>query len=339
MSAHCTNIPKELMTLITGKLRRNFGRDVEETTSLHMFKACALVLRDMSERPNETADRVAVEHLRQVHYLSLEFLMGRSLMRTYNLGVAEPLEAGHPEGLGFPRPTCLRPGPTPAWATAAWAAWPATWTPATGIHAGLLHLLQAGHLQAEIVDGQQVRLPDNWLGLGDALAHPQDGRGPEVRFGGKVEDEWDCPLSRHRVKHTGYDVVLAVPKDMEIAGYGTRRQPAPPVGRQQPHAGGDARRYSSGQYPRKPWSSGPWPGPSDCSTRDNFTGGKSLRLKQQYLLHLATIQSIVRKHRAESTAPCATSTSNASGWRHPPHLAIGPVHRWTEVRLGRGVSP
>ena len=85
---------KELMTLITGKLRRNFGRDVEEATSLHMFKACALVLRDiMSERQMKTADRVAVEHLRQVHYLSLEFLMGRSLMKNaYNLGVAEPLK-------------------------------------------------------------------------------------------------------------------------------------------------------------------------------------------------------------------------------------------------------
>ena len=80
--------------LITEKLRRNFGRDVEEATGLHMFKACALVLRDiMSERQMKTADRVAVEHLRQVHYLSLEFLMGRSLMKNaYNLGVAEPLK-------------------------------------------------------------------------------------------------------------------------------------------------------------------------------------------------------------------------------------------------------
>ena len=124
---------KELMTLITGKLRRNFGRDVEEATSLHMFKACALVLRDIMsppERQMKTADRVAVEHLRQVHYLSLEFLMGRSLMKNaYNLGVAEPLKQAI-GGLGFPRPTCLRPSPTPAWATAAWAAWPpATWTP------------------------------------------------------------------------------------------------------------------------------------------------------------------------------------------------------------------
>ena len=103
---------KELMTLITGKLRRNFGRDVEEATSLHMFKACALVLRDiMSERQMKTADRVAVEHLRQVHYLSLEFLMGRSLMKNaYNLGVAEPLKQAI-EGLGFSAPDLFEAEP------------------------------------------------------------------------------------------------------------------------------------------------------------------------------------------------------------------------------------
>jgi len=112
MSALHKYTKKELMTLITGKLRRNFGRDVEEATSLHMFKSCALVLRDiMSERQMKTADRVAVEHLRQVHYLSLEFLMGRSLMKNaYNLGVAEPLKQAI-EGLGFSAPDLFEAEP------------------------------------------------------------------------------------------------------------------------------------------------------------------------------------------------------------------------------------
>ena len=38
---------KELEQQIIGKLRRNFGREVEEATSVHMFRACALVLRDI----------------------------------------------------------------------------------------------------------------------------------------------------------------------------------------------------------------------------------------------------------------------------------------------------
>ena len=83
----------ELTNLITGKLRRNFGRDVDEATVPQMFKACAMVLRDiMSAHELETEDRVKDSHARQVHYLSLEFLMGRSLMKNaYNLGVLEPL--------------------------------------------------------------------------------------------------------------------------------------------------------------------------------------------------------------------------------------------------------
>ena len=66
---------------------------MEEASSLHVFKACALVLRDMmSERQMATQDQVTGKHQRQVHYLSLEFLMGRSLMKNaYNLGVLDAL--------------------------------------------------------------------------------------------------------------------------------------------------------------------------------------------------------------------------------------------------------
>ena len=50
---------KELEQQIIGKLRRNFGREVEEATPVHMFRACALVLRDiMSARELETESRI-----------------------------------------------------------------------------------------------------------------------------------------------------------------------------------------------------------------------------------------------------------------------------------------
>ena len=67
-----------------------------------MFKSCALVLRDMiALRGAETADQVQRGHERQVHYLSLEFLMGRSLMKNaYNLGVLGAMN-GAIEKMGF----------------------------------------------------------------------------------------------------------------------------------------------------------------------------------------------------------------------------------------------
>ena len=70
----------QLTEMITGKLQRNFGRTVDEAAPSHMFKACALVLRDiMSRRQMATDNQVWEGQQRQVHYLSLEFLMGRSL--------------------------------------------------------------------------------------------------------------------------------------------------------------------------------------------------------------------------------------------------------------------
>ena len=304
MSALHKYTKKELMTLITGKLRRNFGRDVEEATSLHMFKACALVLRDiMSERQMKTADRVAVEHLRQVHYLSLEFLMGRSLMKNaYNLGVAEPLKQAI-EGLGFSAPDLFEAEPDAGLGNGGLGRLAACYLdsmttleiPATGYSI----CYELGIFKQKIVDGQQVELPDNWLGLGDAWLIPKMDETEEVRFGGKVEDEWDA-LGRHRVKHTGYDVVLAVPKDMEIAGYGTEHGNLLRLWDANSPTPVDMNLFSSGQYLKAVEQRAMAESISKVLyPEDNHYEGKSLRLKQQYFFVSATIQSIVRKHRAE----------------------------------------
>ena len=122
----------QLTELIIGKLHRNFGRDVEDATHNHMFKACALVLRDiMSGHQMNTSNQVWEGQERQVHYLSLEFLMGRSLEKNaYNLGHSGYTARRLWRGLASLPLICLRSSPMPVWATAAWAAWPpATWTP------------------------------------------------------------------------------------------------------------------------------------------------------------------------------------------------------------------
>ena len=67
---------------ISDKLSLNFGCTVEEATDANMMKACAMVLRDqMSIQAVETRRKVRKKQLKQVHYMSLEFLMGRSLMK------------------------------------------------------------------------------------------------------------------------------------------------------------------------------------------------------------------------------------------------------------------
>ena len=103
MNQYASEYTKEQLTeMITGKLQRNFGCTVETANNTHMFKACALVLRDiMSRHRMETSNQVWEKQQRQVHYLSLEFLMGRSLEKNaYNLGLLDTLKDVL-EGMGF----------------------------------------------------------------------------------------------------------------------------------------------------------------------------------------------------------------------------------------------
>ena len=299
-----TYTKKELMDLITGKLRRNFGRDVEEATSLHMFKACALVLRDiMSERQMAAEDKVAQQHLRQVHYMSLEFLMGRSMLKNaYNLGVVGPLREAI-EGLGFSASDLFETEPDAGLGNGGLGRLAACYLdsmttlgiPATGYSI----CYELGIFKQKIVDGQQVELPDNWLGMGDAWLIPKLDEVEEVRFGGKIEDVWD-EFGTHRIKHVGYTSVLAIPKDMMIAGYATEHTNALRLWEAKSPTPVDMSLFSSGQYLKAVEQQAMAEAISKVLyPEDNHYEGKSLRLKQQYFFVSATVQSIVRKHRQE----------------------------------------
>ena len=82
-----------LKDAILQKLRINCGCTPQQAGDGDMLRACAMVLRDiMAERNVTTREETDKEQLRQVHYLSLEFLMGRSLMKNaYNLGLVDAL--------------------------------------------------------------------------------------------------------------------------------------------------------------------------------------------------------------------------------------------------------
>lgn len=111
---------KKMKDALCEKLKVSFGSTVEEANDAQMMRASALVLRDvMAERSVDTMRETREEHRRQVHYLSMEFLMGRSLMKNaFNLGVGEILTEALDE-LGFAQRTSLKASPTRVSATAA----------------------------------------------------------------------------------------------------------------------------------------------------------------------------------------------------------------------------
>ncbi len=293
---------KELITLIEGKLRRNFGREVETATQTQIFKCCALVLRDiMNTRQLKSVEQIEAGQSRQVHYLSLEFLMGRSLMKNaYNLGVLDILTQALDE-LGFKASDIFELEPDAGLGNGGLGRLAACYLdsmttlniPATGYSI----CYELGIFKQKIVDGQQVELADNWLEPGGAWLIPKLEETEEVRFGGNVETHWEN--GRIMVDYTGYTSVMAVPHDMVIAGYKTDHTNLLRLWDAKSPTPVDMSLYSSGEYLKAVEQQAM----AEVIAKvlypdDNHYEGKSLRLKQQYFFVSATIQSICRKHRA-----------------------------------------
>ena len=293
----------QLTEMIVGKLLRNFGRTVDEATPNHMFKACAMVLRDiMSGHQIETSNHVWEAQGRQVHYLSLEFLMGRSLEKpAYNLGLLDTLTQVL-EDLGFSAADLFETEPDAGLGNGGLGRLAACYLdsmttleiPATGYSI----CYELGIFKQKIIDGKQVELADNWLGLGDAWLIAKMDEAEEVRFGGRIVDHWVD--GHNKPEHVGYTTVLAIPRDMEIAGYKTNHTNTLRLWDAKSPVPVDMSLYSRGEYLKAVEQQAM----AEVIAKvlypdDNHYEGKSLRLKQQYFFVSATAQSIVRQHRAQ----------------------------------------
>ncbi len=285
---------------ISDKLSLNFGCTVEEATDANMMKACAMVLRDqMSIQAVETRRKVHKKQLKQVHYMSLEFLMGRSLMKNaYNLGVLQPMREAVEE-MGFKPAHIFDMEPDAGLGNGGLGRLAACYLdslttleiPACGYSI----CYELGIFKQKIVDGQQMELPDNWKDQGDAWLIPRPDEVEEVHFGGTLREFWDG--DRLHVVNEDYTKVLAVPCDMSVAGYDTTHTNTLRLWDAKSPTPIDMSAFNQGDYLR----AGEEKAMAEAIAKvlypeDNHYEGKSLRLRQQYFFVSATVQSIVRKH-------------------------------------------
>ncbi len=294
---------EEMRAMIESKLRRHFGKDAEEASAHQLYRACGLVIMDvMAENYMHTEEIVEEKHQRQVHYLSLEFLMGRLLQKNaFNLGLLSALD-GALEKLGVKSADLFEVEQDPALGNGGLGRLAACYLEAMttlGIPAtGYSICYEYGLFRQKIVDGAQVELPDNWKETGEIWLRENMDEVQEVRFGGRVIQKWEN--DRMTFETVDYDTVLAVPMDMPVAGYKTShcnilrlwdaKSPMPI----------DMNAFSRGDYMKAIERNAM----AQAITKvlypeDNHMEGKSLRLKQQYFFVSATVQSIVKKHLAE----------------------------------------
>ena len=289
-----------LKEAIVQKLRLNYGCTEKQATDGEMMKACAMVLRDiMAERGVQTRENTTREEKRKVHYLSLEFLMGRSLMKNaFNLELLGALNEAI-DDLGFKAADIFEMEPDAGLGNGGLGRLAACYLDSmTTLEipaAGYSICYELGIFKQKIVEGQQVELPDDWMQLGDAWLLPKLQEAEEVHFGGKVRTRWDN--GHLMVVHEDYTRVLAIPCDMEIAGYDTDHVNTLRLWQARSPKPIDMKLFSQGQYLHAAEERAMADAISQVLyPEDNHYEGKSLRLKQQYFFVSATIQSIVRKH-------------------------------------------
>ena len=290
----------ELERALTDKLMIHFGKTAEEASNTEMLKACALVIRDqMAVREVETRKKAVSEHKKQVHYMSLEFLMGRSLMKNaFNLQELEALKEALTH-LGFNASDIFEAEPDAALGNGGLGRLAACYLeamttleiPATGYSI----CYELGIFKQKIIDGEQVELPDNWRSIGDAWLLPKPEEAEEVLFGGTVSETWE--QGRAHISIEGATKVTAVPCDMIIAGYNTRHTNVLRLWDAKSGVPVDMSYYSRGEYVKAVEDRAMAESIAKVLyPEDKHSEGKSLRLKQQYFFVSATMQSIVRRH-------------------------------------------
>ena len=291
---------EEMRNVIEDKLRAYFGVTAETARSEQMFDACAQVIREfMSRRLAERGE--AEKSGRRVHYLSLEFLIGRSLQKNaFNLGILDSL-SGALEDMGYSAADIFESEPDAGLGNGGLGRLAACYMEAMatqGIDAtGYSICYELGIFRQRLEDGGQVEEADHWLEDGQNWLVPSYDEAVEVHFGGKVEAHWNYS-GQYIAEHVGYYSVLAIPRDMLIPGYGGDNVNRLRLWEAKSTDFLDMRLFSSGRYVEslenrvltEVISKLLYP-------TDDHMAGKELRLKQQYFFVSATAQTVLREHR------------------------------------------
>ena len=70
---------EEIVENIRGKIKRHFGRELENASQEELYKASALCIRDdIMDKWSRTKQKIIQDGLKTVYYMSAEFLMGRA---------------------------------------------------------------------------------------------------------------------------------------------------------------------------------------------------------------------------------------------------------------------
>lgn len=283
---------------IIGKLQRYNGRTIEEASNGQIYRALASTVRDqIMQKWMISREERKTNNNKRLFYLSVEFLMGRSLYTNIlNLVSLDAYKQALDE-LHIDVDKVLQEEPEPALGNGGLGRLAACFMdslasldlPAMGCSIRY----EYGLFRQKIVDGQQVELPDYWLGNGNVWEMPVMEDACEVHFNGHVE--MGNENGRTVFRHVGYNTLEAVPYDMPLVGYDTSTVNSLRLWSARAPKRIDLSDFNHGHYVQASEEKELAEAISNILyPEDNHYEGKLLRLKQQYFFTSATLQYILK---------------------------------------------
>lgn len=278
------------------------GRDPERSGAQDVYRALAYTMRDlMVQKWISTQKTFYAQEKKRVYYLSLEFLIGRSLGNSMtNLGIFQDAKQAVEE-LGFDmseirdqeEDAALGNGGLGRLAACFMDSIATLKIPAYGY--GIRY--EYGLFFQKLVDGYQVEGPDNWLRNGTPWEFERQMPIFKIQFFGDVASYID-ENGKYRAKWINTRDVMAKPSDIMVPGYkndhvinmrlwtafASRELDLTDFGR------GDYIKAVESKVSSETISKVLYP-------PDHNYAGQELRLKQQYFFVAATFQDIMRRFK------------------------------------------
>lgn len=292
-----------LKEMIESVANKAYGVNASDLTTMQMYKCVATVVRDMllEKRSAFNKEHKARERKR-VHYLSMEFLMGRSLKNNlFNMKKSDLFADTLKKYYKVDNNDLYECEPDAGLGNGGLGRLAACYLDslAKEDYPVMGHSLrfEYGFFQQKIVDGWQTELPDNWLPGGEVWLKERPDKAQIVRFGGKVTEIWtnNGPV----YEQVDCDEVEAFPYDMVVDGFQANAVGVLRLWAARSNKPFDFHTFGQGEYMRAMTEQAQ----AEMITKvlypnDDHEEGKALRLKQEYFLVSAAMQNVVHDHIA-----------------------------------------
>ncbi len=292
--------PKAIQRSVSNHLVYTIGKDPFTATDHDWMMAFSHVVRDrLIERWMETQRSYYRSDAKRIYYLSMEFLIGRSLVNSLlNMDIHDECsKALHKLGVELEKlrslehDAALGNGGLGRLAACFLDSMATLNLPGYGY--GIR--FEYGMFRQKLEDGRQVELPENWLAHGNPWEFPRPEVSYKIRFGGRVM-EYQGPDGRRHFDWIDGDVVVAQAYDTPIPGYHNDTVNNLRLWSAKAYEDFDLTCFNMGEYTHAVEEKTQSENISKVLYPDDSSAkNQVLRLKQQYFFVSASLKDILRR--------------------------------------------